>query len=101
MKLRNGLWTKEQTGSKITVADMRLRRYVSIYAAKRAADRQAYEESKMFCLVEATNDLKEEAFANVATASRWAAGVIRRATEVHVASSWALNKAQARLADTK
>ena len=69
------LWTKGNTGSEISAADKRLRRYVGI-----DADRRANEETKWMSLEDATNNPKEEeAVINLAEASRRAAEAINGA----------------------
>ncbi len=63
---RKGLWTKEKAGSEISASDKRLRRYVSIYAKRRA-----YEKTKQMFLKGSRNYLKDgEAIVTVAEASR-------------------------------
>lgn len=86
---RKGLWTTEKAGSEISITDKRLRRYVGIYAKRRA-----YEKTKRMFLKGSANNLKvDEAIVTVAEASRRAVemknGVVRGAAntaEAHLAA---------------
>ncbi len=66
---RKDLWTRENADSEISATDKRLRRYISVYAKRRA-----YEKTKRMFLKDSANNLKVgEAFITVAEASRRAA----------------------------
>lgn len=88
---RKGLRTKEKAGSKISVTDKRLRRYVNIHAKK-----QAYEKTKRWFLKGSANTLNEdEAIVTVAEASR------RALETTNGAGNSAAKNFGARLADYK